>query len=139
MSDPLTNEVMCLLGDLWCGCLSGANGPNGLISYNDLGPVFDAVLECVKLNLKNVLCVSRFALFKVFTDADYSVHSLLLTPGYLLCYDLISLFELVASLAVTNDCPVHAEILDLLRLDLSSLSALVCSCDILHTHLNVRE
>ena len=128
---------MCFLSNLRRGSLARAYGPHGFVCDDHLGPVFDRVLNCIKLHLENVMSVPRLPFLQLLTHAEYRCDPLVLTSLQFLRYNLVSLEKVLASLAVTHEGPVHTEVFNLLSFYFSSLSSLVGRCDILDTHVNV--
>ena len=137
MRDPLSNKIVCFLCDFRCRCFARADCPYGLVGNGHLRPVLDRVLNCIQLYLEDVVSVAGLPLLEVLAYTYNRSDPLLLAPVQLLRYDLVCLLEMLSPLTVTDECPHHPEILNLIGLDLSCLSSLVCSGYILHAHLNM--
>jgi len=95
-----------VLSNGWCGCLAGTNGPDGLISDNDVGPILDGGLHSIKLLLEDVICLIGFPLLKSLTDAQNDLETSGLGALNLLRNGLISLIEELSTLGVANEGPL---------------------------------
>ena len=96
------------------------------------------MLDCVELHLEHVVSVPGLPLLELLAHADDGGDALILAPLQLLRDDLVSLQEVLASLAVAHEGPVHTEVLHLLSLDLARLRTLVSRGNVLHAHVDVR-
>ena len=52
---------MSILSDLWGGSLSGSNGPDWLVSDDDVGPVVALLSDGIQLSIIDILGLSRFS------------------------------------------------------------------------------
>lgn len=64
---------MNLLGLLWGGCLSGADGPNWLVCDDYIAPVANTLSDSSKLTLIDGLSLSSFSLLKLLTNAGHNL------------------------------------------------------------------
>jgi hypothetical protein len=69
--EPSSQLIMNLLGLLWGGCLSGADGPDRLVCDDHIAPVADTLSDGGKLTLIDGLSLSSFSLLKLLTNASY--------------------------------------------------------------------
>ena len=90
---------------LWRCSDTGADGPDGFVSEDDLGPVSDAVFAGIKLSLEDSVGGSVVPLLELLADAKNHVHALghgVLDLGSNL---LVALSVLHASLAMSENDP----------------------------------
>lgn len=127
---------MDLLGLLSGGDLAGTNGPDGLVSNDNLAPVADLLLESGKLVGNDLEGLARLALLKRLTaapdDADTVLNGVLGLGGN----NLVRLLEDGAALRVTQDGPVDAGVLELLNGDLASEGTVGLVVDVLGSNLD---
>lgn len=111
--EPLADAGVDLLGLLLGGDLAGANGPDGLVGDDDLGPVADLLLEGGELGGDDLEGLVGLALLERLTaapdDADAVVGGVLGLGGD----GLVGLAEDGAALAVAQDGPVDIGVLEL--------------------------
>lgn len=111
--EPLADAGVDLLGLLLGGDLTGADGPDGLVGDDDLGPVADLLLEGGKLGGDDLEGLAGLALLERLAaapdDADAVVGGVLGLGGD----DLVGLAEDGAALAVAKNGPVDAGVLEL--------------------------
>ena len=69
ISKPWANVGVSILSDLGSGSFSSANGPDWLISDDDISPVSYWGFDGIELCLKNIICSSSFSLLKSLTNA----------------------------------------------------------------------
>ena len=104
--EPLADGLVNLLGLLSGGNLAGANGPDGLVGNDNLGPVADLGLEGLELLADDLDGLARLALLEGLTaapdDADAVVGGVLGLGGD----ELVGLLEDGAALGVAQDGPV---------------------------------
>lgn len=104
---------MNLLSLLSGGNLAGANGPDGLVGDDDLGPVGNLGLEGSELSADDLDGLAGLTLLQRLTaapdDRNTVVGSVLGLEGD----DLVALAEDGAALGVAKDGPVDAAVLEL--------------------------
>ena len=100
---------LCLL---WGGSDTGSDSPDGLVSDDNLAPVFNLLADGVELT--GIDCVGLASLTLVQLLANASHHAQVVVEGNLdLVGDIqVALTEDVASLTMTEDDPVQAEVLE---------------------------
>ena len=128
-------NLLCLL---WRGSLTGANGPNGLVSNDDLAPVTTNLVEnSSELSLVDSLGLTTFALIKLLSDACHHIESILNSDLDLVSNDSVALSEDVSALGVTKNHPVNACILELFCTDFTSVCSILVLRYVLGADLNV--
>jgi len=100
---------LCLL---WGGSDTGSDGPDGLIGDHNLAPVFNLLADGVEL--AGIHCVRLAGLTLIQLLADASHHAQVVVEGNLdLVSDVqIALSKDMASLTMTKDHPVQAEVFE---------------------------
>ena len=110
---------MHLLGLLAGGDLAGADGPDGLVGDDDLGPVLDLVSDGVELADDDVDGLVGLALLERLADAEDDREILGECGGGLLGDVGVRLAKEGAALRVTEDDPGDGGVLDLRDRDLT--------------------
>lgn len=129
---------MDLLGLLSSGDLAGANGPDGLVGNDDLGPVrADLGLEGGELLGDDVDGLAGLTLLERLAtapdDADATVGGELGLGGN----NLVRLVEDCSALAVAQDGPGGTSVLQLLDRDLTGVGTVGLVVDVLGGDLNL--
>jgi hypothetical protein len=119
------------LGLFGRGDLASTDGPDGLISNDDLAPVGDLSLQGSELASNNLEGLSRLALLQAFAAAPYGADAVLGSVLGLGSNNLVSLAEDGPSLGVAQDSPVNAAVLQVLDGDLAGEGAIGLIEDIL--------
>ena len=122
---------MGVLSDSGGSGLAGADGPDRLVSDDDVGPGSDGSLDGIELSLEDIISVTGLTLLESLTDAKNCLKASSLSTLDLLGYDLIGLLVELSTLGVTNEGPLESEVLDLLSRDLASEGAVCVSADVL--------
>lgn len=129
---PLADSSVDLLGLLGGGDLAGADGPDGLVGDDDLGPVrADLGLEGGELLGDDVDGLAGLTLLERLAtapdDADAVVGGVLGLGGN----DLVGLVEDCSALAVAQDGPGGTGVLELLDGDLTGVGTVGLVVDVL--------
>ena len=111
-AEPGSQVVVSLLGLLGRGSHTGANGPHGLVSNDNLAPVIDLSADGLQLSCVDGVGLAGLALVQLLANAGHDAQVLLKSDLDLLGDNLVGLTEDVAALAVTKDDPVQTEVLD---------------------------
>mmetsp|Transcript_22539 Transcript_22539/g.45270 ORF Transcript_22539/g.45270 Transcript_22539/m.45270 type:complete len:234 (-) Transcript_22539:152-853(-) len=108
---------MHLLGLLRGSDLAGANGPDRLVGNDDLRPVLDGLGNSLHLTFANLNGLASLSFFKELTDAKNYSESVVQSIFGLDGHSLISFldFRKVATLRVSEDDPLAADIFEHLR------------------------
>ena len=138
LAQPGANVGVGILSDGWGGCLSSADGPDGLVGNDEVGPAGDGTLYSVKLSLDDIIGLTSFALLKSLTDAEDDLEAVGLGAGSLGSDHLVSLTVELSALGVTNKGPLKAEVLDLLSRDLSGEGTVATTANVLGSDKHVR-
>lgn len=91
---------------------TSSNGPDGLVSNHNLAPVIDLLADGHELSRVDSGSLTSLTLVKFLANTGHDVEVLVKRGLDLGCDDLVGLTEDVASLAVTENDPVEAEVLD---------------------------
>ena len=129
---------MSILSDLGSGSFSSADGPDWLISNDDVRPVSNRGFDGIELCLKNIICSSSFSLFKSLSNTKNGFKSCTLSLGYLTGNDIICLTEELSSLGVSYKSPLKSKINNLLGTDLASKCAVAACADVLGGYEHIR-
>jgi len=125
-----------ILSNLWRGNLSGSNGPDWLISNDNLSPVGDALLGSIELSLEDIVGLLSLTLLKSLSNAEDGVEANLLGSCQLLGDNGVSLTIELSSLGVTNQGPLEVEVLHLVGADLTSEGSVLVGGDVLGRDLD---
>lgn len=128
---------MDLLGLVVGGDLAGADGPDGLVGNDDLGPVGDGGLEGSKLLADDLNGGAGLALLEALTAAPDGADAVLGGVLGLGRNDLVGLAEDGAALRVAEDGPVDVAILELGDADLAGEGTVGLVEDVLGGNLDV--
>lgn len=135
--EPLSDGLVDLLSLLSGGNLAGANGPDGLIGDDNLGPVGNLGLEGGELLADHVDGLAGLTLLQGLAaapdDADAVLSGVLGLGGN----NLVALAEDGAALGVAQDSPVDAAVLQLGDGDLAGEGAIGLIVDVLGGDLNL--
>ena len=129
--EPLADAGVDLLGLLLGGDLAGANGPDGLVGDDDLGPVADLLLEGSELSGDDLKGLVGLALLERLAAAPDDAHTVVGGVLGLGGHDLISLAQDGAALAVAQDGPLDVGVLELVGAGLAGEGAVGLVEDIL--------
>ena len=130
---------MHVLGLLGGGDLAGANGPDGLISDDDLAPVRDLGLERLKLLGDDVDGLAGLALLQALAAAPDDANVVLGSELGLGGDNIIRLVQDGAALRVTEDGPCDAKVLELGDRGLASEGTVRLVEDVLGSYLEARS
>lgn len=128
---------MGFLSHFWGGSFTSSNGPDWLVSNDNLGPVLDRALESIELCSQHIIGGSILSLLEVFSDANNGIQSSFLCLCDLGSNDRVSLTEKISPLRVTNDNPVDIKVLQLFGADLSGECSLAGLAHILRSDDNI--
>ena len=128
---------MGVLGDGGRGSLASADGPHGLVSNDDVGPLIDGGLDGIELSLKHVVGLVCLSLLEGLTNTKDSLEAGCLSAGHLLGNDIVGLTEELSALGVANKGPLEAEVNDLLGTDLASECTVALGADVLGSNENI--
>ena len=125
LTKPLTDFEVGVLSLLRSGNLASADGPDGLVSNDDIGPVglvelIGAGLELAGVDLTGL---ARLALLELLTDAEHDGHALVDGGLGLDGNIFVGLVEEGTSLRVTGKGPADAEVLHLTSGDVTGVSS----------------
>ena len=67
---------MSLLSLLSCSGNTSSDGPDGLISDDDLAPVINLISNCRKLSCIDSISLARLTFVKLLTNAGHDTHIL---------------------------------------------------------------
>lgn len=136
--EPLADGGVDLLGLLGGGDLAGADGPDGLVGDDDLGPVgADLGLEGVELLGDDGDGLAGLALLERLAAAPDDAQPAVGGDLGLGRDHLVRLAQDRATLAVAQDRPGHVAVLELLHRDLARVGAVGLVVDVLCCHLDV--
>jgi len=110
--EPGSNSNVCLLSLLWSGNLTSADGPDGFVSDDDVGPVVDEFTDCGKLLCVDVIGLARFSLVEFLTNAGHNLEIVVDSVLHLLSDDLVSLAKDVATFTVAENGPSETHVSD---------------------------
>jgi hypothetical protein len=104
--------------------LSGTDGPDGFIGNDDSGVIFsrELALQSVELSGDDVQSFIAFSLLKRFTDTEDNVKTVVQSISSLGGNNLIRFVEVLSSFRVTQNSPLQAEVLNVLRSNFTSVS-----------------
>lgn len=128
---------MDLLGLLSGGNLASANGPDGLVGDDDVGPVGDVRLERLDLGGDELNGLVGLAGLEGLAAAPDDLDAVLSGVLGLGGDDLVRLVEDGSALRVSKDGPVDVEVLELRDRDLASESTVGLVEDVLGGDLNL--
>jgi len=112
LTEPVTSPDVGLLSLIGSGSLASADGPDGLVSDDDTGPVLDLLDASSKsshLSGNDVLGVS-LTLSEEFTNAEDDVQAIVKSSDGLVSEKLVSLAKDVTTLAVAKKSPLEAKV-----------------------------
>lgn len=127
---------MNLLSLLSGGNLASADGPDGLIGDNDLGPVRNLSLEGGELAADHIDRLAGLTLLQRLTAAPDNANSVLSGVFGLEGDDLVALTQDGAALGVAQNGPVDAAVLQLRDRNFAGESAIRLVEDVLGGNLN---
>lgn len=104
--EPFTDGMVNLLSLLGGGDLASANGPDGFVGNDNLGPVVDLGLEGLELLADNLNGLAGLALLEALTTAPDDVNAVLGSVLGLGGNNVVRLAEDGAALGVAKDGPV---------------------------------
>ena len=110
--EPSTDDVVSLLSLLWRGSDSSADGPDWLVSNDDLAPVLDLLADGSELSGVDLVGPARLTLVELLTDASNDLEVIVEGHLDLLGDSLVGLAEDVTALTVSEDDPVEASVLE---------------------------
>ena len=129
---------MRLLGLLWRGSDTGADGPDGLVSDHDFAPVVDLLADGLQLSRVNGVGLAGLAFVKLLADACHDVQVLVERCLHLGGDDLVRFAENVASLAMAQDDPVETEVFEHGGACLTRVRTIIIERAILRRQLHLR-
>lgn len=134
--EPLSDGLVDLLGLLGGGDLAGADGPDGLVGDDNLGPVRDLGLEGGELLADDLDGLAGLALLQGLAAAPDDAQAVLGCVLGLAGDHLVALAEDGAALGVAQDGPVDAAVLELRDGDFAGEGAVGLVVDVLGGDLN---
>lgn len=105
------------------GIFACSDGPDGLISENNVAPVSDERLHCVQLFLNHFDGLIVFPLSESFSEAVDDLKSSFKGDFHLFGQSLIGLAEVGSSFGVTDNDPLDVDVLQLFRSDFTSVGS----------------
>lgn len=129
--EPVTDSLVDLLGLLGGGDLASANGPDGLVGNDNLGPVADLSLESLKLLADNLNGLASLTLLEALTAAPDNTDAVLGGVLGLGGNNIVRLAEDGAALRVAENGPVDVGISKLADGELAGESTVGLVVDIL--------
>jgi len=137
LGEPGSHGRVRLLGLLGGSGLASADGPDGLVSDNDLGPVLDVLADGSELSGVDLVGLVGLSLVELLADAGHHVEAVLEGELGLQGNDVVGLAEDVAALGVAEDDPVDGGVDGHLGGELTGLGTVVVEGSILSGHLHV--
>ena len=110
-AEPASNAHMGLLSLLRCCDHTSADSPDWLVRNDNLAPVFNMLADGGKLASIDGVGLARLALIELLTNASHDAEILIKSSLDLLCDNLVRLAEHMAPLAVAEDDPAKAKVL----------------------------
>ena len=92
---------MSFLGLLRGSNNSSSNGPNGLVSYNNVRPILNVFADGLKLSSVDFVSASRFSLIEFLSDASHNAESVIESIFSLTTDLIVGLSKDMASLTVS--------------------------------------
>lgn len=135
--EPLADGLVDLLGLLGGGDLAGANGPDGLVGNDNLGPVGDLGLEGSELLADDLDGLAGLALLEGLAAAPDDADAVLGGVLGLVGDDLVGLLEDGAALRVAEDGPVDLAVEELRDGQLAGEGAVGLVKDVLGSDTNL--
>lgn len=127
-------HLLSLLGRSGLAC---ANGPDWLVSDNDVGPIANALADGSELSLIDSLGFATFAFVELLTNACHYLKVVLEGILHLFTDDGVALSKDVSALRVAEDDPWNLGVLEHLSTDLTSVCAVLELRDVLSRYLHL--
>jgi hypothetical protein len=136
-AEEVTDSLVDLLGLLSGGNLASANGPDGLVGDDDVGPVGDLGLERLDLGRDKLNGLASLTGLEGLAAAPDDLEAVLSGVLGLGGDDLVRLAEDGSALGVAEDGPVDLTVLELGDGDLASESTVRLVVDVLGGNLDI--
>jgi len=137
LGQPCADGLVGLLSLLGGSNLASADGPDGLVSDDDLGPVVNFLSDGSELSGVNFVSLVRLTLINLLTDAGHDGETVAQSELGLLGNNFVSLTKDVATLAVSENDPVDLGIDEHLSAEFTGVCAIVEKGGILSGDLNL--
>lgn len=137
LKNPLSDNFVSFLSLFRRCSLTSADGPHRLISDDYFWPVVDFLANSSKLSGVHFVCLARFPLVKLLTDASHYTQTVLQGSSSFLGNDFITLSIYVTTLAVAKDNPVDLGVLKHLGARFSRICAILVNGGVLSWNLNI--
>ena len=134
IANPSSDELSGLLCLIRTSDYVCVQCPQRFIDKNDIGPVLDVgSFKSLELLHEDLLVALVLSVFLCLSDAVQNTQVTVLCLEYLLVDNLLSLFVLSASFAVSNHHVMHLVVFDVISSDFSSVGTLTISAAVLRT------